>query len=365
MNNTNYVEEVFHHLHQIPEKKLQEYQTAQFIAGELKKFGYQVEEGIGETGVIGRLDSGKEGIVLGLRADMDSLPFVINDQVVDIHACGHDAHSAMVLAAAKGIAEQGISRGTALFIFQPAEESLEGAQLMVDTGKLNDLKELVGIHLRPLSDSRLGEASPAVYHTACHRIRVKIEGVPSHSARLHLGINTIEAAMLIISAVNAVRADPNISHSVKATRINTPGIADNIIPARTDVVFDFRAETDEVMSELKQKAGTAITNSASAIGATTEIESITSSPAAVYDEAMVQFVGETIEEILGKASEPAVTAGSEDFHVFTNSLDLNSAYIGLGADLTPGLHHPEMTFDVEALSHGQAILQRIVSKKLG
>ncbi|MBF0279021.1 MAG: amidohydrolase [SAR324 cluster bacterium] len=364
MSDSQYVKEVFHHLHRIPEKQLQEFQTSKFIAQELKKFGFHVEEGVGETGVIGRLDSGKEGTVLGMRADMDSLPFIIDDQPVDIHACGHDAHSAMVLAAAKNVAEKGISRGKAVFIFQPAEETLKGAQLMVDTGKLSDLEELVGIHLRPIHDTRLGEASPAVYHTACHRIRVKIKGVPAHSARLHLGVNTIEAAMLIINAVNAVRADPNVSHSVKATRINTPGLADNIIPPRTDIIFDFRAESDDVMEELKQKAETAISNGAQALGASTEIEFISSAPAAVYDERMVQFVGETIEELFGNTLEPAVTAGSEDFHIFTRALNLKSAYIGLGADLTPGLHHPEMTFDTKALGLGQELLQRIVFKKL-
>lgn len=360
-----YVEQVFHYLHTIPEKKFQEFKTAKFIAEELKKFGFEVEEQIAETGVIARLRSSQEGPVLGVRADMDSLPYLIDGHEVDIHSCGHDAHSSMVLATAKSIAEEGIARGTAVFIFQPAEETLEGALGMIETQKLNDLTELVGIHLRPIQDAKLGEASPAIYHTACHRIQVKIHGKPAHSARPHLGINTIEAAMHAISAVNSIKIDPHMNASVKVTKINSHGLASNVIPDRTDVIFDFRAETDEIMEDLVKRVEFAITSSIQANGATSEVECLGSSPAAQFDEEMIKTAEEAIQETLGCVLKPGNTAGSEDFHIFTKKLGTKSAYLGLGADLAPGLHHPKMKFDIKALSHGHEVLKRIVLKRLG
>lgn len=365
METQSYVEQVFQHLHQIPEKKFQEYQTSQFIENELKKFGYAVESGVAETGIIARMDSQVEGPTLALRADMDSLPYVIDGEHVDIHACGHDAHSSMVLGTAKAIAETGIKKGQIVFLFQPAEETLEGAIGMVESGKLNDLTEIVGIHLRPIQDTPLGQACPGIYHTACHRIRLKIQGKPAHSARPHLGINTIEAAVLAIGAVNAIKINPELSASVKATNIRSGEGADNVIPESTEIVFDFRAESDEAMADLRQKAEKAMLGSVESIGASATIEFMGSSPCAEYDDEMIEVAIEAIEERLGQSLPPMPTAGSEDFHYFTKKLKLKSAYLGLGADLTPGLHHPEMRFDQRALEHGRAILQSIVHKRLG
>ena len=129
MPSRKYVEVVFEVLHQNPEIKLQEFRTSKFISGELKKHGYNVVEGIATTGIIATLDSEVPGPVLGVRADMDALPFVIDGKRVNIHACGHDANSAMVLAMGQHIAEKGISRGKLVTIFQPAEESLKSAYI--------------------------------------------------------------------------------------------------------------------------------------------------------------------------------------------------------------------------------------------
>ena len=121
------------------------------------------------------------------------------------------------LSAAKTVAEKGISRGTLKIIFQPAEETFEGAKLMIESNALQDLEELIGIHLREMNELKLGEANSAVYHAAAHRIKAVIKGKPAHGARPHLGVNTIEAAALSINAVNAVKMDPLIPHSAKVT----------------------------------------------------------------------------------------------------------------------------------------------------
>lgn len=364
MPNTKYVEEAFEYLHRNPEIGLQEFRTSEYISGELKKHGYHVVDGVAGTGIIAALGSGVPGPVLGLRADMDALPFVIDGKRVNIHACGHDANSAMVLATARHFGKTGISRGKLVTIFQPAEESLEGASLMLKDGEFKDLEELVGIHLRPVEEAALGEASPAVYHGACHRIRVGFRGTPSHSARPHLGINTIEAAALAIHAVHAVRVDPMVPHSVKATRINSAGPAHNIIPDRTEVVFDLRAQQNGLMEILLDKVTTAIRQSAKSVGAETDIAYVSSVPAAEYDDRMLETARSAIEGVFGQVIGPIINPGSEDFHVFTKTLHLKSAYIGLGADLGPGLHRPDMAFDLKALEYGQEILKNIVLKRL-
>lgn len=246
----NYVDCVFNYLHENPEPNLKEYKTSRFLADELAKFGYDVEREVGITGVIGTLEGKKSGPTLGVRADMDALPFDIDGEKKYIHACAHDAHCAIVLSTAKIIAEQGIYRGKLKIIFQPAEETLEGANLMIESKRLEDLEELIGIHLRPVFETKLGEANSAVYHAAAHRIKAVIKGKPAHSARPHLGINTIEAATLAINAVNAIKVDPLVPHSAKVTTIRSLGSAHNIIPDKTQMVFDLRAQNNETMSEL-------------------------------------------------------------------------------------------------------------------
>jgi amidohydrolase len=361
----SYADLAFKRLHQTPEPGLKEYKTSQFLADELVKFGYQVDRDVGATGVVGTLDSHHTGPVLGVRADMDALPFDINGQKRYIHACGHDAHCAMVLSAAKTVSEKGILRGKLKIIFQPAEETFEGAKLMIGSNTLQDLEELIGIHLREMDELRLGEANSAVYHAAAHRIKAVIKGKPAHGARPHLGVNTIEAAALAINAVNAVRMDPLIPHSAKVTQINSTGTAHNIIPDETHVVFDLRAQNNETMIDLIQKVKRAIVNSVGAIEAELALEDLGGALAAEYDDSMIKLAEEAIVDVLGNLKAPAVSPGSEDFHFFAKAYNLKSVYVGLGADPSPGLHHPEMFFDLSALEYGRKILEKMILKRLG
>ncbi len=356
---------VFETLHRLPEPGLQEFETARFLAGELERFGYEVTSGVGETGIVATMESGVAGPVLGVRADMDALPFEVGGKIEHIHACGHDANCTMVLAAARAVAARGIARGKLKIIFQPAEETFLGARQMVASRLLDDLEELVGIHLRPAQELGFGRAVAAVYHAAAYRIRALVKGRPAHSAKPHLGINTIDAAALAVNAVNALRLDPLVPHSAKATTIRSLGTAHNIIPDRTEVVFDLRAQRNETMDELIQKVKNAVTGSVGTLGAEVEMEDIGGVPAAVYDPQIIATAEAAIAEVLGEADAPIINPGSEDFHVFTLTYGLKSAYLGIGADLKPGLHDPQMSFDHQALHHGRQILEKVVAKRLG
>jgi amidohydrolase len=363
--NEQYVLKTYKALHCIPERSLEEKESAVYIAEELRKMRYDVKTDFAGYTVMAELDSGTPGPTLALRADMDALEFIINNEKKCIHACGHDANSAMVLATAKNIAEGGIKTGRIKFVFQPAEENGEGAELVVKSGVLSDVDEIVGIHLRPIAEARVGEATPALYHGASHMAEYKITGQAAHGARQHLGVNAIDAASMAISAVNAVRVDPRISHSAKVTHIHSEGDAYNIIPETVYMRLDLRAQNNEVMDMLKMRVQNAITASVQSIGAKAEEVYSKLLPASEYDSELIETARESITSVLGVAMEPIVTPGGEDFHNFTKMLGIKSAYIGIGADLSPGLHKPEMTFDFKALEHGEAILTDFVYRRLG
>lgn len=296
---------------------------------------------------------------------MDALQFEIDGKKINIHACGHDANSSMVLATAKEIAERGIAKGKIVFIFQPAEEILGGAIEMAQSGVLDEVDEIIGIHLRPIQEAKLGKATPALCHGSSKIVKAKIIGLAAHGARPHLGVNAIDAAVLAINAINAIKIDPRVPHSAKVTSMNTGDSAHNIIPNTVNLVLDLRAQTNEVMEKLVIKIKEAIDKSVQSIGASAEIEVNIGVPAAEYNEDTVETARQVITEVLGDSLEPIVTPGGEDFHFYTKILGVKTAYIGLGADLVPGLHNPEMKFDLKALEYGKEILKRIVLKRVG
>lgn len=364
----NYVNDVFDKLHAIPEIAFEEYKTSAFIANELKAFGYEVTEKVNGpegTGVIGVLDSGKPGLVFALRADMDALEFEKNGEKYCVHACGHDAHSSMVLAAAKKIAETGIKSGKFYVVFQPAEERLYGATSMIESGKLNEIQEMVGIHLRPIQEAKLGQATPALVHGASNRVDIVITGLNSHGARPHLGVNAAEAAVAITNAINSIKANPSVSHSMKVTSIKVGGDTFNLIPDKGTLTLDVRAQNNEVMEDMLNKLKLAVEFGAKSVGAEAKIDFVGGVPAAEYSDELIQLARESITDVLGSSLDILVTPGGEDFHFYSKNLNIKTGYVGLGADLTPGLHHPEMTFDKAALEKGVSILVDMTLKKLG
>ena len=357
-----YVEKIYDKLHRIPETAFNEFKTSKYIIKQLKMLNYEIEI-VPETGIIATLDSGNPGIVFGVRADIDALPFSIDGKTVNIHACAHDANTAMALAMAKEISKIGIDIGKLVLLFQPAEEELGGANALINSGKLNSLDELIGIHLRPIQEAALGEATPALMHGGGCALYVKIKGIAAHGARPHLGISSLDAAVTAVNVVNAIRVSPLIPHSIKVTKIQSEGTAPNTIPDTTNMIFDIRAQNNSVFDKLLEKAKKTVNETAKAFGATVEFRE-DGTPAANYNNELVETTADAIKTVLGKSLPPLVTPGCEDFHFYSKKLGIKTAYIGLGANLKPGLHHPEMSFDLEALTQGKDILKTIVLTKL-
>ena len=364
-----HVKDTWAALHEIPEVGFQEVKTSGYLAAKLQEAGYQVQTGVGgTTGVVGTLASGSPGKVVALRADMDALAHTIDGKECAIHSCGHDAHSAMVLTVAQEVARRGLASGTLKIIFQPAEEVLDGAQKMIEGGAIKDVDVLLGIHLRPIQEAKLGQATPALYHGSSYILEGFIKGVAAHGARPHLGVNVIDAAAAVVGAINAIHMNPTIPATVKVTKLQAGGAALNAIPDNAYLALDLRSQDNSLMEDLINKATRAVKAGAATVGAEATVKVKGGVPAAEYDQGIIELARAAIAAVLGPEGllEPIVTPGGEDFHYYVkNKPAMKVGYIGLGCNLTPGLHHPEMKFDPAALEGGVGILLHLVNGLIG
>jgi len=358
------------YLHTIPELGLQEVKTSAYLAEKLEKAGFTVTTNVaGATGIIGVYDSGIEGPTLALRADMDALGHIIDGVLCARHTCGHDSHSSMLLSAAEElISEKAIKKGKLKILFQPAEEIGAGALTMIEGGAIDDVDIILGLHIRPEEECTKGHAIPAMLYSAACTMETTIKGKPAHGARPHLGINTIDAAAAAITAVNAIHLNPTLTYSAKATRFLCDSGVTNAIPAEAHVVWDLRAAKNDTMTELQEKITSAVTAGVATVGATIDIKFIKQMYAAELDDEVTSLLADSITEVMGKDAllPPFQTAGSEDFFHYTHHKpSLKAGFFGLGVNATPGLHHPDMHFDTDALETGVDILKTSVKKILG
>ena len=366
--NDTTITQLWETLHAMPEPAFHEFKTSAFLAQELVKAGFSVQTNVGGTGVIGVLDSGHPGPVVGLRSDMDCLLFKQDDgSQKPIHACGHDGHMAIVLTTAQRLAKQGIKYGKLKIIFQPAEEIGAGAKALLDEGVLDDVDFLFGLHLMPKSMAHLGEVIPCVRWTACHLLTASIEGRAAHGSRPHEGINAIDVGATIISAVNAIHMDPLSGWSVKPTRFIAGASSVNTICDKAEVSFDLRSLSNKDMLVLVAKVSNIIETTAQMYGAKAKVEIIGTCPASVINEEMLALTKEAIVAELdsGAVLPNKTTTVGEDFNFYPlEKPNIKTAFFGLGANLVPGLHDPNMYFDHKALMLGSNILLRMVNQTL-
>jgi amidohydrolase len=291
---------------------------------------------------------------------MDALVQEVNGVVRPNHSCGHDGHSTMVLYTALALADSGLKpKHTLRFIFQPAEEKGEGALKMMEDGALENVSLLFGTHVRPVSEVPYMKASPVIIHGAAGTIRGIIKGRQAHAARPNEGINVIEAASLLVQALKEMDLQTEVPYSIKMTQLTTESNATNVIPETAHFALDVRAQTNGVMSELMQRVKAVMEWSAEQTGASFTWSMEEFVPAAVQNERAMKMAETAISEILGNENvvPVCISQGAEDFHFYTaKNPNLAATMIGLGCGLTPGLHHPEMKFNLDALIYGTKIL---------
>lgn len=357
---------IFNHLHQNPEISWQETKTTTFIAEVLKKEGILFQTLPKTTGLIAEIGSGEKAI--GVRTDIDALWQEVDGVMQANHSCGHDAHMTMAIGTLLVLHRLNAQKkGRVKFLFQPAEEKGTGALKFIEEGLIDDLNYLYGVHVRPIQELRDGQCSPAIMHGAGRFVTGEIIGEDAHGARPHLGQSAIEIGAAIVQELNRFKLDPMVPHSVKMTKFQAGGDSSNIIPGKAHFSLDLRAQTNEVMQQLATKVEAIFAHISSLHDVAIHYKTTADIAAAQVDTDAVQLMGQAIVETIGKEKmvPPIITSGGEDFHFYTlKRPELKATMLGLGCGLTPGLHHPEMNFNHEAIFTGIEILVKTVLNTL-
>ncbi|MBT2217968.1 M20 peptidase aminoacylase family protein [Virgibacillus dakarensis] len=364
------VKNTFHYLHEHAEISWEEIETTKYIKKILEENGCKVKTFDDCTGVIGEYGNFNcNHPVIAIRADIDALWQEVNGKFQANHSCGHDAHMSMVLGVLWTLEQNPELKDKVAikFIFQPAEEKGAGALKMIEKDVVDDVDYLFGVHLRPYQETKLGQATPVIVHGATKTLNAEIEGEDAHGARPHLNHNAIEIGAEIVNMLSKIHLDPRIPYSVKMTNFHAGGKSANIIPGNATFSLDMRAQNNELMDELEKEVHSIFKSIEDLYHIDIKVDSHGIAAAKTNNEA-INIMKKAIEDTLGKdkVDEPLVTPGGDDFHFYTiKKSDLKATMLGLGCDLKPGLHHPEMTFDKDALINGVNILFRAVLNTYG
>lgn len=358
--------DIFTHLHEHPEISWQEKKTTQYIANILKEAQMEPQLFEDMTGLY--VDIG-EGIPrVGFRTDIDALWQEVDGKFQANHSCGHDGHMTMAIGTALVLKDmEHLLPGAVRILFQPAEEKAQGARAFVEKGLIDNLEYLFGVHVRPLKELQDGTYAPALYHGAAKLFTGTIIGEEAHGARPELGINVIEVGAAIVEGLQKIWTDPNVSASVKMTQFNAGGASTNIIPGKATFSIDARAQTNEVMEAITIGVERVKASVEAMYGAKISLNVDAHIVAALVNDEALQHMNSAIVDTVGEkaCASPVVTPGGEDFHFYTYERpNLKATMLGLGCGVTPGLHHPKMTFNRERLITGVNIITRAILRAL-
>jgi hippurate hydrolase len=352
--------------HENPELLFEVHRTAGKVADLCRSFGCdEVVEGIGRTGVVavikGRSDS--KGRVIGLRADMDALP--INEQTGapyasktpgKMHACGHDGHTAMLLGAAKYLAETRNFDGTVVCIFQPAEEGGGGGKVMVEDGLITrwNIDEVYGMHNMPGIPVGHFAIRPGAMMAAADQFEIVVTGKGGHAAKPHDCIDTTLVSAHIIVALQTIASrivDPLKQVVVSVCTVATDSTAHNVIPQVVTMKGTVRTMDPKVQDLVEARMAEIVEGTAKALGAKAEFRYHRGYPVTVNAEANTGFAADVARAVSGQVdTDTAPLMGAEDFSYMLN--ERPGAYIFLGNGDTAMVHHPAYNFDDDAIPFG-------------
>lgn len=364
--------------HQHPELLYDVHRTAGKVAQLLGEFGCdEVIEGVGKTGVVGvikgRTDT--KGRVIGLRADMDALP--INEQTGleyasktpgKMHACGHDGHTAMLLGAAKYLAETRNFDGTAIVIFQPAEEGGAGGEAMIKDGLVDrwNIQEFYGMHNMPGIPTGEFAIKPGAMMAAADQFDITVTGKGGHAAKPHDCIDTMLTAAQIIVALQSIvsrNIDPLKNAVVSVCTVSTDSTAYNVIPQVVRLKGTARSLAPEIRDQVEAAITRVTTNVAAAMGATAEIFYERGYPVTVNNEDATEWAAAVARSISGDVDmtmQPMM--GGEDFSFMLN--ERPGAYIFVGNGDTAMVHHPAYNFSDETIPAGSSWYAGMVEARM-
>ncbi|MBT1703079.1 amidohydrolase [Chryseosolibacter indicus] len=373
------------HFHQYPELSNREVKTSAKVAEHLKSLGIAVTTGVAKTGVVGILKGSKPGPVIALRADMDALPVternslafaskektIFNGQETGVmHACGHDAHVAILMGVAEVLAKnKNELRGTVKFIFQPAEEGPPageegGADLMVKEGVLENPKVdvIFGLHVRSISPLGKIEYRPLGLMAASDWFTIKVYGKQAHGAAPWMGVDPIVVSAQIINGLQTI-----VSRQMELTkeaavvtvgRINA-GIRENIIPEYAEMAGTIRTLDDEMQKQVHEKIKLTATKIAESAGARAEVIIERKTPVTFNDAGVTEKVEASIKRAVGEQNAVRVAAqtGAEDFAFYQKKVPGFFFFVGacppeIDLATAPSHHTPDFMMDERSLLTG-------------
>ena len=354
--------------HEHPELLFDVHRTAGKVAALLRDFGCdEVVEGIGRTGVVGVIKGRTDtrGRVIGLRADMDALPIIEATGVAyasktpgKMHACGHDGHTAMLLGAAKYLSETRNFDGTAVVIFQPAEEGGGGGREMVAEGMLErfGVQEVYGMHNMPGIPVGQFAIRPGAMMAAADQFDVKVTGKGGHAAKPHDCIDTTLVAAHIVIALQSIASrnvDPLKQVVVSVCTFRTESEAYNVIPQTVHLKGTVRTMDPKVQDYVEARVKAIAEGTALTFGATADVDYRRGYPVTMNAPENTVFAAEVAQAVSGRVdTETAPLMGAEDFSFMLN--ERPGAYIFLGNGDTAMVHHPAYNFDDSAIPFGSS-----------
>jgi len=374
-------------LHAHPELRYEEHRTAAVVAAKLRAWGLEVTEGIGGTGVVGTLRRGTSTRSVGLRADMDALPLQEHNAFAHaskhagkMHACGHDGHTAMLLAGARWLSLHGGFDGVVHFIFQPAEEGGAGAQKMIDEGLFERFpcEAVFGMHNWPGTAVGTFSVTPGPMMASSNEFEITIRGKGAHAALPHNGIDPVLVATHLVQALQSIitrNKKPVEAAVLSVTEIHA-GDATNIIPDSAIVRGTVRTFTIETLDLIESRMKALTEQLPVAFGATGSLHFHRNYPPTINEPAQTAFAVGVMRELVGAdnvnaACEP--TMGSEDFAFMLLARPGCYAFIGNGDGshregghgMGPCmLHNPSYDFNDELIPLGGSYWVKLVQRFL-
>lgn len=380
------------HLHQYPELSNREFETAKYVAKHLRSLGLEVQTGVAHTGVVAKLKGGKKGPLIALRADMDALP--VKEQVdlpfastqtteykgntVGVmHACGHDNHVAILMAAAESLVKiKDQLAGDILFIFQPAEEGAPdgeegGAELMLKEGLFKEKPEAVfGLHVTSsLNTGQIGFREGPLMASA-DKFTITVKGRQTHGSRPWNGVDPIVASSQIIMATQTIasrQVDVTKAPSVVSFGAINGGVRNNIIPDEVEMVGTIRTFDQEMRADIKKRLAKTAEMVAESGGAEAHVHIDHGYPVTVNDVELTKKMTPTLAGVVGKENlitTPLIT-GAEDFSYY--ALETPGMFFFLGvtpkgqdAVTAPSNHSPHFFADEKALQLGVNAMTQLV-----
>ena len=368
-----------HHLHRFPEIGLSEFKTSDYVAGQLTALGYEVTRGLAKTGVVATLRNGSSDRSIGIRADFDALPILeetglpyASEIPGVMHACGHDGHTAMLLGAAKILAERRNFDGVIHLIFQPAEENFGGARIMIEDGLFDRFPcdAVFALHNDPEIPFGHIALREGPIMAAVDECKITVNGRGGHGAEPQSTADPIVCGASIVMALQTI-VSRNI-HPLDPTVITVGGFhagaASNVIPERAEMVLSIRSFDPKVRDQLEQRIRAVAEGQAASYGMGVTIDYERGYDPTINHKAETDFVRDLAISFAGQDKVydlPRPMMGSEDFAYMLAKRP--GSYFFLGTQRTPNdppLHHPRYDFNDDILPVGTTLWVELAERYL-